>query len=73
MRRREFIALLGGMAVAWPVVTRAQQPVKKIGFLSVSSPGPNAPFVVAFKEGLKQLGFIEGQNLAIELLGGRQV
>src|SRR3954449_1470101 len=67
MRRREFITALGGMAVAWqPVVTRAQQPVKKVGFLSVSSPGPHAPFVAAFNEGLKQAGFIEGQNLAIE-------
>ncbi len=66
MRRREFIAVLGGMTVAWPVVTRAQQPVKKIGFLSVSSAGPHAPFVAAFNEGLKEVGFIEGQNLAIE-------
>lgn len=66
MRRREFITALGGAAVAWPVVTRAQQPVKKIGFLSVSSPGPHTPFVAAFNEGLKETGFIEGQNLAIE-------
>jgi putative ABC transport system substrate-binding protein len=66
MRRREFIAVLGGMTVAWPVVTRAQQPAKKIGFLSVSSPGPHAPFVAAFNAGLKEVGFIEGQNLAIE-------
>lgn len=66
MRRREFITALGGMTVAWSVVTRAQQPMKKIGFLSVSSPGPHAPFVAAFNEGLKEVGFIEGQNLAIE-------
>jgi putative ABC transport system substrate-binding protein len=66
MRRREFITVLGGIAVAWPVVTRAQQPVKKIGFLSISSPGPHAPFVAAFTEGLKEAGFVEGQNLAIE-------
>jgi putative tryptophan/tyrosine transport system substrate-binding protein len=66
MRRREFITALGGMTVAWSVVTRAQQPMKKIGFLSVSSPGPHAPFVTAFNEGLKEVGFIEGQNLAIE-------
>jgi putative ABC transport system substrate-binding protein len=65
MRRRQFIAVIAG-AATWPLGARAQQPVKKIGFLSVSSPGPNAPFVAAFKEGLKQLGFIEGQNLAIE-------
>ena len=66
MRRREFITVLGGIAVAWPVVTRAQQSVKKIGFLSISSPGPHAPFVAAFNEGLKEAGFVEGQNLAIE-------
>ena len=66
MRRRDFITALCGAAVAWPVVTHAQQSVKKIGFLSVSSPGPHAPFVAAFNEGLKESGFIEGQNLAIE-------
>jgi putative tryptophan/tyrosine transport system substrate-binding protein len=66
MRRREFITVLGGMAVGWPIVTRAQQAVKKIGFLSVSSPSAHAPFVAAFNKGLKEVGFIEGQNLAIE-------
>ena len=66
IRRRKFVAVLGGMTVAWPLVTRAQQPVKKIGFLSVSSPGAHAPFVAAFNEGLKEVGFLEGQNLAIE-------
>ena len=66
IRRRKFIAFLGGMTVAWPLLTRAQQLVKKIGFLSVSSPSAHAPFVVAFNEGLREGGFIEGQNLAIE-------
>jgi ABC-type uncharacterized transport system substrate-binding protein len=66
MRRRRFIGVLGGLAVAWPDVIRAQQPVKKIGFLSISSPGAHAPFVAAFNEGLNEAGFIEGQNLAIE-------
>ncbi|WLB24212.1 ABC transporter substrate binding protein [Bradyrhizobium japonicum] len=66
IRRRKFVAVLGGMTVAWPLVTRAQQPVKKIGFLSVSSPGAHAPFVAAFNEGLKEVGFLEGQNLAVE-------
>src|ERR1700737_2479394 len=66
MRRREFITVLGSMAIVWPGVTRAHQPVKKIGFLSISSPGPHAPFVAAFNEGLKEAGFVEGQNLAIE-------
>jgi putative tryptophan/tyrosine transport system substrate-binding protein len=66
IRRRKFIAILGGMTVAWPLVTRAQQLVKKIGFLSVSSPSAHATFVAAFNEGLKEVGFIEGKNLAIE-------
>jgi putative tryptophan/tyrosine transport system substrate-binding protein len=66
IRRRRFIAVLGGMTVAWPLMTRAQQPVKKIGFLSVSSPSAHVPFVAAFNEGLKEVGFIEGKNLAIE-------
>ena len=66
IRRRRFIAVLGGMTVAWPLMTRAQQPVKKIGFLSVSSPSAHAPFVAAFNEGLREVGFIEGKNLAIE-------
>ena len=66
IRRRKFISVLGGMTVAWPLVARAQQLVKKIGFLSVSSPSAHAPFVAAFIEGLKEVGFIEGQNLAIE-------
>jgi putative tryptophan/tyrosine transport system substrate-binding protein len=66
MRRRQFIIVLGGGMLAWPVVARAQQPVKKIGFLSVSSPSAHAPFVAAFNEGLRELGFIEGQNLTIE-------
>src|SRR5260370_7371844 len=66
MRRREFVFLFGG-TVTWPLAARAQQSAKPvIGFLSISSPGPHAPFVAAFNEGLRQLGFTEGQNLAIE-------
>jgi putative tryptophan/tyrosine transport system substrate-binding protein len=68
MRRREFVTLLCGTAVgAWPVAASAQQSAKPvIGFLSISSPGPHAPFVAAFNQGLREVGFIEGQNLAIE-------
>jgi putative tryptophan/tyrosine transport system substrate-binding protein len=63
VRRREFIAGLGSTA-AWPVVARAQQPAMPvIGFLSGTSPDDR---VVAFREGLKETGFIEGQNAAIE-------
>jgi len=66
MRRREFICLVGG-TVTWPLAVHAQQSAKPvIGFLSISSPGPHTPFVAAFNKGLREVGFVEGQNLAIE-------
>jgi putative tryptophan/tyrosine transport system substrate-binding protein len=67
MRRREFITLLGGTLAAWPLLARAQQkstPV--IGYLGVGLPQLQHPFVVAFREGLKENGFVDGENLAIE-------
>jgi putative ABC transport system substrate-binding protein len=63
MRRREFMVLLGG-AAAWPLAARAQsKPV--IGFLSSRSPGESTSVVAAFRQGLREGGFIEGQNIEI--------
>jgi putative ABC transport system substrate-binding protein len=66
MRRREFIALIGG-ATAWPFSVRAQQPsMPVIGFLGSDSPDLYADRLRAFRQGLKETGFVDGQNLAIE-------
>jgi putative tryptophan/tyrosine transport system substrate-binding protein len=66
MRRREFIAAVGS-AVTWPLVARAQQPAMPvIGSLSGSTLTERAPLLVAFRKGLSESGYVEGQNLAIE-------
>ena len=67
MRRREFISLLGGSMAAWPWPLVAQQAaIPVIGFLNSGSPGPYAHNVRAFHQGLREAGFVEGRNVAIE-------
>ena len=67
MQRREFILALGGSAVAWPLSARAQQPAMPVvGFLDPRSPDAMTERLRGFRQGLKDSGYVEGENVAIE-------
>jgi len=69
MNKRDFLTLLGGSAVAWPLAARAQQP--KVWRIGVLAPVPPTPAMLsAFRDGMRGRGYVEGQNLSLQILGG---
>src|SRR5262249_46213417 len=74
LRRREFIALLGGAAVAWPMAARAQHAAMQvIGLLEIRSPETIAERLRAFRQGLKETRYVEGENIAIDYRWAEQM
>jgi putative tryptophan/tyrosine transport system substrate-binding protein len=74
MRRREFIALVGGAAVGWPLAARAQQPIPVVGYLDSQPAGQDEDWRRAFRQSLKDNGFVEGENVVIDYrFGGIQM
>jgi len=67
MRRRNFISLVGGLAVAWPIAAGAQQSAMPVvGFIDVGSPADSGAHVASFRQGLNDMGYFEGRNILIE-------